>query len=217
MADDASLLYSPIGGSYIPSDIKSLSDYWGINFYDFAVAADFDNSITVDDTVDYSKNPSFTQDLLQFRAGEKEFNPNHRTTYKLSNMLFSTASMVFLQKGANVSYFPLIRTSRNSSLIDAEFVRKKKSPREILENFAPSNNATIIAAEYLRNDPEKPFDVIAVADTDFIYDAFWGIEKKFLDRSYFVPLFDNVNFKLFCNSVILLSSINSFFKINLSK
>ena len=30
-------------------------------------------------------------------------------------------------------------------------------------------------------------------------------------------LFDNVNFKLFCNSVILLSSINSFFKINLSK
>ncbi|MBQ8751259.1 MAG: Gldg family protein [Alphaproteobacteria bacterium] len=196
VADDASLLYSPIGGSYIPSDIKSLSDYWGINFYDFAVAADFDNSITVDDTVDYSKNPSFTQDLLQFRAGEKEFNPNHRTTYKLSNMLFSTASMVFLQKGANVSYFPLIRTSRNSSLIDAEFVRKKKSPREILENFTPSNNATIIAAEYLSNDPEKPFDVIAVADTDFIYDAFWGIEKKFLDRSYFVPLFDNVNFVL---------------------
>ncbi len=196
VADDASLLYSPIGGSFIPSDIGNLSDYWGINFYDFAVAADFDNSITVDETIDYSKNPSFTQDLLQFRSGEKEFNPNHRITYKLNSMLFSTTSMVFLQKNANVSYFPLIRTSSNSSLIDVEFAKKKKSPREILEKFTPSNNAIVVAAEFLSNNPDKPFDVIAVADTDFIYDAFWGIEKKFLKRSYFVPLFDNINFIL---------------------
>lgn len=196
VADDASMLYSPVGGSFIPSKLGKLADYWGIDFYDLGVAADFDNSITVDETKDYNKNPSFTQDLLQFRVGDSEFNPNHRITYKLNDILFSTASMVFPKEGADVSFFPLIRTSSNSSFMDAEFVIKKKSPREILENFSPSNGVIVLAAEFLSNNPRKPFDIIAVADSDIMYDAFWSKETNFLNKTYHIPMFDNANFVL---------------------
>lgn len=196
VADEARRLYSPQNGSFLSSDLGALADYWGIEFFGDKVAADFDNSITVDDTINYQKNPSFTQDLLQFRTTEADFNINHRITYKLHNILFSSASMVTLRNGANVLYFPLIKTSFNSSLIDAKFAKNSVAPSTILTQYTPSNNMTILAAEFLSNDEKKPFDIIAVGDTDFIYDAFWAREEKFLDNSYFVPIFDSANFIL---------------------
>ncbi len=194
VADNASRLYSPENGSYVSSDLAALGDYWGIDFYGDTVVADFDNSITVDETVNYKKNPSFTQDLLQFITTQRELNPNHRITYKLDNILFSSASMVMPKEHKNVLFFPLITASSQSALMDATFAKKNKAPREILENFRPQNNTLILAAEFLSNNPSQPFDIIAVADTDFIYDSFWAKEKKFLDSSYFVPLFDSANF-----------------------
>ena len=196
VADDASRLYSPIGGQFITSDIGALSDYWGIQFYDLGVAADFDNSILVDETVNYRTNPSFTQDLLQFKITTDDFNPNHRTTYKLNNILFSSASMVMPKEGADVLYFPLIKTSRNSNLLNVLLAKKSVSPREVLAQYTPGNSVIVIAAEFLSNDPSKPFDVIAVGDTDFMYDNFWAKESKFLDMSYNIPVFDSANFIL---------------------
>ncbi|MBR5599145.1 MAG: hypothetical protein IKW39_03795, partial [Alphaproteobacteria bacterium] len=117
-------------------------------------------------------------------------------TYKLNSILFSSASMVFSKEGANVSYFPLIKTSKNSSLIESNVLRNKVTPRKILENFTVSNGSIILAAEFLSNDPNKPFDVIAIGDTDIIYDDFWTREKNFLNKSYYIPLFDNGNFIL---------------------
>lgn len=196
VADDASRLYSPIGGQFITSDIGALSDYWGIQFYDLGVAADFDNSILVDETVNYRTNPSFTQDLLQFKVTADDFNPNHRITYKLNNILFSSASMVMPKEGVDVLYFPLIKTSRNSNLLNVLLAKKSISPREVLAQYTPGNSVIVIAAEFLSNDPSKPFDVIAVGDTDFMYDNFWAKESKFLDMSYNIPVFDSANFIL---------------------
>ncbi len=194
VADDASRLYSPLGGQFITSDISELADYWGIQFYDIGVAADFDNSITVDETINYRTNPSFTQDLLQFKVTADDFNPNHRTTYKLNNILFSSATMVMPKPGNDVLYFPLIKTSRNSSMLNVLLAKESKSPREVLQQYTPGNNVIVIAAEFLSNNPKNPFDVIAVGDTDFMYDAFWAKETKFLDLSYQTPIFDSANF-----------------------
>lgn len=196
VADDASRLYSPMGGQFHSSDLGSLADYWGIQFYDLGVAADFDNSIMVDETVNYKTNPSFTQDLLQFKVTPDDFNPNHRTTFKLNSILFSSASMVMPKEGADVLYFPLIKTSKNSALMNVLLAKKGKSPREVLAQYSPGNSVIVIAAEFLSNDPKKPFDIIAVGDTDFIYDNFWARESRFLDTTYHIPLFDSANFIL---------------------
>lgn len=199
VADNASRIYSPEHSAFISSDLGSLSEFWGINFLGGNVVADFDNSITVDETINYKTNPSFTQDLLQFRTSANDFNRNHRTTYKINNILFSSASVVY-PKGDNkknyVSFFPLIKTSTNSMLMSAAFAKQNVHPREVLANFKPNNQVFVLAAEFLSNKASQPFDVIAVGDTDFIYDNFWTKEKNFLEASYNVPFFDSANFIL---------------------
>lgn len=199
IADNASRIYSPAHSAFISSDLGELSDFWGIAFLGGNVIADFDNSITVDETINYKTNPSFTQDLLQFRTSSNDFNRNHRITYKLNNILFSSASGVYpsnSNKKNYVSFFPLIKTSFNSSLMSASFAKQNAHPREILANFKPNNQAFVLAAEFLSNNSSLPFDVIAVGDTDFIYDNFWTKEKKFLNASYNVPFYDSANFIL---------------------
>ncbi len=196
VADDASRIYSPHAGAFYPSELSILADYWKIKFYDNGVVADFDNSITVDETINYKKNPSFTQDLLQFKVGKAELNPNHRITQKLNSILFSTASVIYPQNAEDISFFPLIKSSYNSSLMTTDIIRQNLPPREILARFSPQNDVLFLAAEILSNNASKPFDIIAVADTDFMYDTFWAKEKKFLDTSYSVPIFDSANFIL---------------------
>lgn len=196
VADDASRIYSPASGAFVSSNLSGLADYWNIDFYDTGVVADFNNSITVDETINYKKNPSFTQDLLQFKTTAQELNPNHRITYKLNNILFSSASMILPKDEKAVSFFPLIKSSSVASLMVADFAKKNKSPREVLAAFKPLNSPIVIAAEILSNNPHKPFDIIAVADTDFIYDSFWTKERTFLNSTYHVPFFDNGNFVL---------------------
>ena len=75
VADDASRIYSPENGAFVSSNLSLLEDYWNISFYGEGVVADFNNSITVDETINYKKNPSFTQDLLQFKTTNQELNP----------------------------------------------------------------------------------------------------------------------------------------------
>lgn len=198
ITDDASRIYSPAHGAFVSSDLDELADFWGIKFLDAHVIADFDNSITVDETINYAKNPSFSQDLLQFKTTSDDFNRNHRITYKLNNILFSSASAIYPKQNSfnAVSFFPLIKTSYNASLMSAVLAKQNISPREVLAQFKPSDHAFVLAAEFLSNNPSLPFDVIAVGDTDFAYDAFWTKEKKFLEASYNVPFFDSANFIL---------------------
>lgn len=196
IANDASRLYSPENGAFIASDLRELADYWQIKFYNAGVVADFDNSITVDETINYKTNPSFTQDLLQFIVTKEDLNPQHQITHKLNNLMFSSASMVYPKDAKKVSFFPLVKSSNNSALLPALLAQQNKSPKEVLEQFSPQDYTLILAAEFLSNDPTHPFDVIAVGDTDFIYDSFWSKERKFLDTTYHVPFFDGANFIL---------------------
>ena len=61
-------------------------------------------------------------------------------------------------------------------MLNVLLAKESKSPREVLQQYTPGNNVIVIAAEFLSNNPKNPFDVIAVGDTDFMYDAFWAKE-----------------------------------------
>lgn len=61
-------------------------------------------------------------------------------------------------------------------MLNVLLAKESKSPREVLQQYTPGNNVIVIAAEFLSNNPKNPFDVIAVGDTDFMYDAF-GLKK----------------------------------------
>ena len=193
---EAPRLFSSMNNDLLPSQLGELSTLWGFEYFPDIVVADLDNSITVDATTDYKSNPNFTQDVIQFSLSAENLNQSATETAGLKNLLFSSASALQPLPSSNNLFIPLITTSTNSALMPADVVRKGMNPADILRWFQSDNQSKTIAAKIISQDKSKPFTVIAVADTDFIYDSFWTRPASILDTAYNIPILDNGNFIL---------------------
>jgi ABC-type uncharacterized transport system involved in gliding motility auxiliary subunit len=65
-----------------------------------------------------------------------------------------------------------------------------------LRRFKADDKPKYVAAHIISQQEGKAFDIIAVGDTDMLYDSFWTTNVRVGDQSYRVPLLDNVNFVL---------------------
>ncbi len=92
-------------------------------------------------------------------------------------------------------------------MMPASVVHRGMNPADILRWFKPDTQDKVIAAKIISKDPQHPFEIIAVADTDFIYDSFWTQSSSVLDRKYIIPVLDNGNFIL--NALESLSNQNN--------
>lgn len=191
-AAEARRIFSPANIEFYPSDLNGLDDFWGFRFYNEVVVADLENSIVVDATKNYSTNPVFTQDVVQFKLGAGELNPDFPVTRNLQNILVASASAI-APTGKSM-FLPLIKAGANSGLLAAGAVYEGKNPAELLDMFKPDKQLKYISALLIGKNSAKPFEVIVVADTDFIYDTFWSVGRTILEKNYFIPIFDNGNF-----------------------
>lgn len=194
-AAESPRIFSSRNIEFYPSDFKGLDKFWGFRMYDELVVADLDNSITVDATKDYSTNPVFTQDVLQFVLPPASMNPEYDMTANLQSVLFASAS-VLVPDGFNSDFIPLIVGAPNSGLMPSGVVYDGLNPRELLNMFKPANKLKVIAALLKSRNAYLPFEVIVVADTDFVYDTFWSKSETILENNYFIPVYDNGNFIL---------------------
>ena len=194
-AAEAPRLYSAVNLPLAPSGLNGLDAFWGIKFYNEYVVADLDNSITVDATSNYKNNPAFTQDIIQFKLKKENFNPNHPVTKNLQSLLMSSVSVV-MPANENVDFVPLLQASANSSLMPIKVVYDGLNPRQVLTYFKADDNLKILAAAVHGKQPDNQFNMIVVGDTDFIYDNFWATSQTILERTFFVPLFNNADFIL---------------------
>lgn len=170
---EAPRIFSPLNNEYVSSDLGELSRLWHFNYFPEAVVADLGNSITVDATTDYKNNPNFTQDIIQFAPRGNNLNRSEPETARLKSILFASASVLKPDSSGAVDFVPLIKAGNNSALMPADVVRRGMNPSDILRWFKPDNQEKVIAAKIISRDLQRPFTVIAVADTDFIYDSFW--------------------------------------------
>ena len=193
-AAEAQRIFSPVNSEFYPSQLNGLNDFWGFRFYNEVVVADLENSIVVDATKNYSTNPIFTQDVVQFKLGAAEFNPDFAVTKNLQSILFASASVI-APTGKSL-FLPLIKAGENSGLLSSGVVYDGKNPSELLDMFAPDKQLKFISALLTAKHSATPFEVIVVADTDFIYDTFWSVGRTILENNYFIPIFDNGNFVL---------------------
>lgn len=194
-AAEAPRLYSAVNHPFVPSGLNGLDAFWGIKFYNEYVVADLDNSITVDATSNYKNNPAFTQDIIQFKLKKENFNPDHPVTKNLQSLLMSSVSVV-MPVSENIDFVPLLQASTNSSLMPIKVVYDGLNPRQVLTYFKADNNPKILAAAVHGKQPDNQFNMIVVGDTDFIYDNFWTTSQTVLERTFFVPLFNNADFIL---------------------
>ena len=195
-AAEAPRLFSPVTQELKPSDLGSLTAAWGFRFGADAVVADLANSSTIDATVDYKSNPEFTQDLIQFYLQDGSFNPDFKTTSRLKKMMVTSATVIEPLPDAPVYFLPLLSPSGESELLPAEVVYRGIHPAEILRRFTPDGRTKHIAAHIISKDAARPFELIVIGDSDFLYDNFWTVHQTILERNYAIPVLDNANFVL---------------------
>ena len=75
-----------------------------------------------------------------------------------------------------------------------EAIYNNTGPEILLKNFQADKNPKVIAAKIVSKNPARPYELIVVGDTDFIYDSFWTTTENVLDKNYFIPILDNGNF-----------------------
>lgn len=193
-APEAPRIFSPINQELSPSDLGDLEDFWNFHFYKEAVIADLDNSITVDASQNYENNPEFTQDVIQFIVQENGLNRTEKETGSLQKILFASASPLTIINATEAEFIPLATPGENSSLIPIEAIYNNTNPEILLKNFQADKNPKVIAAKIISKNPARPYELIVIGDTDFLYDSFWTTTENVLDKSYYIPILDNGNF-----------------------
>lgn len=199
-ANEATRLYSFMNNRLQPSDIGELADFWKIRFYSEYVVADLGNSITVDATSNYKTNPTFTQDVIQFKIKKQDMNPYHPITRHLNEIMLASASVIAPDERAykekQIEFIPLLKAGDISEVMPSKVVLDGLNPREILQYFSIDDNQKILAAEVRGLQTDNQFDLIVIGDSDFLYDQFWATQKNLLESEYLISNFDNANFIL---------------------
>lgn len=202
-APEASRNFSTIVNDLIPSDLEGIDEHFGFKFYKQYVVADLQNSITIDATSDYQSSLNFTQDVLQFRVQEQGINRQVIETASLKSILLASSSPL-RPISDDVYFIPLLEPSTQSSILPIDVVYNNYQPKDVLKFFKADNHEKYLSARIISKDKNKPFDIIAIGDTDFLYDTFWSKQIFVLDKQYSIPLFDNANFVM--NSLDILSN-----------
>ena len=195
LAAEAPSIFSPAIAELSPSDFGTLPAQWGVEFHSALTVADLENSSVVDAGSDPT-NPIFTQDLLQFYISGNGFNREVKETSLLKKMLMSSVGVFTPTTDAPTYFIPLLKAGETSALISSEVVYRHIHPNIVLRNFKADNNPKIIAARLIGKTMDNPYDIIVIGDTDFLYDSFWTVSGRILNKNYFVPLLDNGNFVL---------------------
>ena len=202
VATDSERIFAPVTEKFISSDLGGLDLSWGFRFNGDMAVADFDNSLTVQ-VGNENNTPNYTQDILQFYILEDGINHEIPETYNLKKLLVSSAATISPLESADTIFIPLLKSSENSAAVSADWAQTAQDPNVLLRNFKKDKYAKIIAAHIISKSKEHPFQIIAVADTDFLYDTFWSRTINTQDGNIIVPVFDNVNFVLNALEVLI--------------
>ena len=202
VAPEALYLIGPQKELLHQSIYGKLPEKWGFKFFDDLVVADLDYSSKVSiQEADYSGT---TQDLIQFFVTDKGFAKDIPEMRNLKRVLMTSVSVFQPLKGANTYFIPLMNASENSQILPVEAVVNNIHPAEILRRFKADKFVKPLAVHILSKDRTKPFEVIAVGDSDLLYDSFWTSSLTIGNNNYNIPLLDNGNFVL--NSLDVLTN-----------
>ncbi len=191
------------------SGLDGFADSWGVSLLPDVVVGDARAAARVNvaaagryDTVDYLSWLRFDTDNLDRRD---------RITARLDRLNLASAGVLEPIDGATTALTPLIWSSPESMLIDADAVRINPDPRRLLADFRPGGESLTIAARltgpaasaFPIGPPEgaegadhlaqstRPLDLVVVADTDLLDDRFWIEVRDGPGDRLAIPFADN--------------------------
>ncbi|MGB8364705.1 MAG: GldG family protein [Rhizomicrobium sp.] len=205
-------------GSPASSDLPSLFRAWGVAYDPNKVVADKALAQSVQISAD-PRNP-VTQYPIWLKLGAKNFNDKDQVTASLQTLNLASVGALSAAKGATTSFTPLIWSSNQASLLDAQEVHLTPRPQDLMAEVEPTGKNYVIAARI--SGPAKtsfpagpplspadaakappqikasrgPIDVIIMADTDIFDDRFWVHTESLYGKQIAVPFADNAAFVL---------------------
>ncbi|MFZ0500361.1 MAG: Gldg family protein [Steroidobacteraceae bacterium] len=179
------------------SHIEKLLTAWGVDFNPDEVVADRGHALTV--AMQEGQPP--VEDLGYQGLDGSSLSQSDIITSGLSDVNVETPGYLTPDKGAQVSFEPLLRSSTDAELMPAERFAQLQDPGSLLDGFKPSGQRYTIAARvtgmvktaFPDGPPSgvtlpagqrdlkasvKPLSLVVIADADLLSDFLWVRQQE---------------------------------------
>lgn len=175
------------------SDLPQLFKAWGVVYDPTRVVLDAQRALDIQ--VQQGAPP--VRHLAVIGLSQSDINPDDVVTAQLGTINLSSAGSFALADDAKVTLEPLLQSSANAALVDAERLRFGMDPNQLYSDFTPTGEHYAIAvrltgplqtafpertgAEHLAESRE-PANIVLVADTDILTDRLWAQVQQFFGQ-----------------------------------
>ncbi|MBL6945428.1 MAG: Gldg family protein [Rhodospirillales bacterium] len=201
------------------SDLPKLFDAWGIEYDAGKFVGDRAAATRVE--VPSGGRSVVTDYVSWIGLGPDNFNSDDVSTSELNRIFMTGAGSIAKKDGADITFTPLISTGEHSMRIDADKIRMRPDPVQLLKDFqselTPYAIAARISGKFKTAFPDgppkgkddakpkepqgghlaqatEPANVVIIADTDILADRSWIQFQSFFGRQVPVPTADNATF-----------------------
>jgi ABC-type uncharacterized transport system involved in gliding motility auxiliary subunit len=200
------------GGGAVSSTLPRLFQAWGIAYNPLKVLGDRKLAQIVQTSND-PRNP-VSRYPVWLHLTSDNFDHGDQVTASLQTMNLASAGAISPVKGATTSFTPLVSSSSESGLLDAEQVRIDQRPQDLMTAIQPAGSPYTIAARisgpaktsFPQGSPSptetpqikaaKTINVIVMADSDIFDDRFWVRTQNLYGKQLAAPFADNAAFVL---------------------
>jgi len=200
----------------LDSDLDKLTEQWGITVLDQKIVGDINAAMHVQTRS--ATGPQEVTYLPWLRLAKESFNQDDFATSQINVIHMGTTGIIEKNADSEISFTPLIESTRQSMQMDRDFLFIQRDPKIILDNFKSEEKKQVIAArlqghastafpEGLLDDEgnkknsgsdtlisEGDINVIVIADTDILNDTFWIRNKPYFGMSLPQPIANNGDF-----------------------
>jgi ABC-type uncharacterized transport system involved in gliding motility auxiliary subunit len=186
------------------SDLAKLLRAWGVEYDRGRVLLDGRNALQVQSQ---TGAPVRHLGILGYRSAS--MNQEDVVTAQLGSINFSTAGALKLAKDATLTLTPLIQSSTESRLIEAERIKFMPDPSALFEGFIPTGETYVLAGRLSGKAktafPERSGEnhlaesaqdiaVMLVSDTDVLSDRLWVQVQNFFGQQIMNAFANNGDF-----------------------
>lgn len=128
----------------VDSDLKLLTDVWGIDILDKKVAGDIKAAMQVQ-----MNSPGGAQQVIYLpwlKLGPENFDLTDFVTSQLKILHMASAGIITKHEDSGVGLVPLVETTKQSMQLDREFLFIQRDPNVLLNNFTASNKKQVLVA-----------------------------------------------------------------------
>ncbi len=184
------------------SSLEGLFEAWGVEFDTDVFVADLGQALQV--ALQAGQRPVRHPAIIGVTADN--MNPDDVVTGELDAINLASPGHLELTDSSSLELEPLLMSSANAGLVDAERLRFLEDPGELMAEVAVTGDRYVLAArlsgevgsafemDNAAGPASGPLNAIVVADTDLLADRYWVQRQRFFGSSILDPFAGNGDF-----------------------